>query len=248
MRWAAATTGATGEGARRGGRQKPYSTLKPGQQSLTRTYYPVSTRNLPDGKGYTTNYKRFGSIYGQCHNQNVSPNDYKSATAAKNALSTFDLISIVGYEYSHEPSLLQANKKPAKCSGSQSRPDLREYCCPSRFLELRDPAAALQVRLKARSQPLIASKREDNRSTRPRPIGGRPTCVPTNRHWPSRVNEALGLCGVSHELLTPPLAGCTTPRTQPASAITARSLEICSRQNRPNCRPTAPRTCKAYPL
>ena len=68
-------------------RQKPYVLLKPGQKALDRDYYDKSTRNVPDGTGYFTNYKRFESLYGGKHNQNVKPEDYKEANIAPNGLS-----------------------------------------------------------------------------------------------------------------------------------------------------------------
>jgi len=91
-------------------RQKPYVTLKPGQKALERQYYEKSTRNEADGKGYFTNYKRFDSVYSDKHNNNVKPDNYKESNIAGNGLSIFFRINfyqIVGYDYSHEPNLLQ---------------------------------------------------------------------------------------------------------------------------------------------
>ena len=68
-------------------RQKPYSTLKSGQKQLDRDYYQYSTRNVPDGSGYVTNYKRFDSLYTEKQSKNVQPEDYKGHTIAKNLLS-----------------------------------------------------------------------------------------------------------------------------------------------------------------
>ncbi len=61
--------------------------MKPGQRCLTRQYYDRSTRNVPNGTGYTANYKRFDSTYGEFHNKNVQPKDYLEPNVAKNFLS-----------------------------------------------------------------------------------------------------------------------------------------------------------------
>ena len=68
-------------------RRKPYVTLKPAQKKLERDYYRHNTRNVPDSEGYFTNYKRFGSVYNDKHNQNVKPKDYLEANIASNNLS-----------------------------------------------------------------------------------------------------------------------------------------------------------------
>lgn len=44
---------------------KPYSMLKPGQKSISRTYYDKVTHEKPNGDGVLKNYNRFQSNYDQ---------------------------------------------------------------------------------------------------------------------------------------------------------------------------------------
>ncbi len=70
-------------------RQTPSVTLKPGQAShsySSRAYYADSTRNVPDGHGYTENYKRFDSTYAR--GATAAPRDYLGKTIATNNYCT----------------------------------------------------------------------------------------------------------------------------------------------------------------
>ena len=57
-------------------RDKPYSKLKPGQQTMDRDFYAQATTEAPDGKAVLSNYGRFESVYGQNISAKVGLGDY----------------------------------------------------------------------------------------------------------------------------------------------------------------------------
>ena len=68
---------------------KPYVSLRPSQTTGERTYYEKSTRNVPDGKGYTNNYLRYGTVYRDGHCYNVGCDDFKKKQNALNPSRMF---------------------------------------------------------------------------------------------------------------------------------------------------------------
>ncbi len=74
---------------------KPYSSLKPGQQRLDRDYYKDVTTDKPDGEKVLSNFGRFSSIYNQNTKTNVQLGDFKVPAKSMNTM--------VGYELIHKP-------------------------------------------------------------------------------------------------------------------------------------------------
>ena len=74
---------------------KPYSSLKPGQQRLDRDYYKDVTTDKPDGQKVLSNFGRFSSIYNQNTKTNVQLGDFKVPAKSMNTM--------VGYELIHKP-------------------------------------------------------------------------------------------------------------------------------------------------
>ena len=74
---------------------KPYSSLKPGQQRLDRDYYKDVTTDKPDGEKVLSNFGRFSSIYNQNTKKNVQLGDFKVPAKSMNTM--------VGYELIHKP-------------------------------------------------------------------------------------------------------------------------------------------------
>ena len=74
---------------------KPYSSLKPGQQRLDRDYYKDVTTDKADGEKVLSNFGRFSSIYNQNTKTNVQLGDFKVPAKSMNTM--------VGYELIHKP-------------------------------------------------------------------------------------------------------------------------------------------------
>ena len=84
---------------------KPYSHLKPGQKTLDRDYYAKATHEVPDGKVTLQNFNRFDSVYNQNIASTVKGTDYKVPSKNQNTMSNHSLLSLVNYEYTHNPDL-----------------------------------------------------------------------------------------------------------------------------------------------
>lgn len=55
---------------------KPYSVLKPGQETIQRDYYKNVTNEHPSGQEQMGNYGRYQSVYDQNQNKNIKRGDY----------------------------------------------------------------------------------------------------------------------------------------------------------------------------
>jgi hypothetical protein len=93
-------------------RDKPYSMLKPGQQSLKRDYYHEVTQEKPDGEVVLKNFSRFQSIYDQSCRNNVKLGDYKVPAKSMNTMVSYELI--------HNPSLFNSTKLGRDLSGART--------------------------------------------------------------------------------------------------------------------------------
>ncbi len=69
-------------------RHKLCPSFKPGQRSLSRSYYDASTRNVPDASGYFANYQRLDTTYSGQHCRNVQPEHYRQSNIAENNMCT----------------------------------------------------------------------------------------------------------------------------------------------------------------
>jgi|LauGreDrversion4_2_1035121.scaffolds.fasta_scaffold1483439_2 hypothetical protein len=58
-------------------RDKPYTKLKPGQESMDRDFYAQATHEAPNGKIVLSNYGRFESSYAQNIAKTVATGDYQ---------------------------------------------------------------------------------------------------------------------------------------------------------------------------
>lgn len=58
-------------------RDKPYTKLKPGQESMERDFYAKATHEAPNGKVVLSNYNRFESSYAQNIAKTVATGDYQ---------------------------------------------------------------------------------------------------------------------------------------------------------------------------
>ena len=58
-------------------RDKPYTKLKPGQESMDRDFYAQATHEAPNGKIVLSNYGRFESSYAQNISKTVASGDYQ---------------------------------------------------------------------------------------------------------------------------------------------------------------------------
>jgi hypothetical protein len=58
-------------------RDKPYTKLKPGQESMDRDFYAQATHEAPNGKVVLSNYGRFESSYAQNISKTVANGDYQ---------------------------------------------------------------------------------------------------------------------------------------------------------------------------
>jgi len=93
--------------------KKPYSSLKPGQHSVERQYYTGVTTDKPDGKKMLSNYGRFQSVYDQSQNTNVTKGVHVVPDKSSNNMRKYEIkthFKIVGYEYTHNPSLFNSTK------------------------------------------------------------------------------------------------------------------------------------------
>ena len=66
---------------------KPYSHLKPGQETLERDYYAKATHEQPNGKVSLQNFGRFDSVYNQNIAQTVKIGDYQVPNKNANTMS-----------------------------------------------------------------------------------------------------------------------------------------------------------------
>ena len=95
-------------------RDKPYSHLKPGQESLDRDYYAAATHEKPDGQVAMSNYGRFESIYNQNVGKTVKIGDYVVPQKNANTMSiilSLKFSPLVNYEYAHNPDLFNHTKR-----------------------------------------------------------------------------------------------------------------------------------------
>ena len=58
-------------------RDKPYTKLKPGQESMDRDFYAQATHEAPNGKVVLSNYGRFESSYAKNISKTVANGDYQ---------------------------------------------------------------------------------------------------------------------------------------------------------------------------
>lgn len=56
--------------------EKPFSSLKVGQESSERTYYEQATHEQPDGKKCLSNFSRFGTDYSNRISNNTKTGDF----------------------------------------------------------------------------------------------------------------------------------------------------------------------------
>lgn len=148
-------------------RDKPYSTLKPGQATISRTYYDKVTTEKPNGDGVLKNFSRFESNYDQTTNKNVKLGDYKVPAKSMNTM--------VSYELVHNPSLFNTTKLGRDLSRTHTSFTARSKSTTpggmtltsqgARVLRHITPAAQWQSTYKKVSNQVAES--EWNRSRRP---------------------------------------------------------------------------------
>ena len=68
---------------------KPFSSFKPGQTTLSRDYYAHATHEKADGGKCLENFQRFGSDYNGKVNKAVKPGDYTVPSKDANTLGKF---------------------------------------------------------------------------------------------------------------------------------------------------------------
>ena len=66
--------------------EKPFSSLKVGQESMERTYYEHATHEQPDGTKCLSNFSRFGTDYSNRISINTKPGDFKVPVKNANTL------------------------------------------------------------------------------------------------------------------------------------------------------------------
>lgn len=67
--------------------EKPFSSLKVGQESMERSYYEHATHEQPDGTKCLSNFSRFGTDYSNRISLNTKPGDFKVPNKNANTLS-----------------------------------------------------------------------------------------------------------------------------------------------------------------
>jgi hypothetical protein len=102
--------------------QKPITTLKPGQESLQRSYYGSVTNYSKEG--YLNTYNRWNSVYSSKISSTVSPDDFSLKTrrtfdtAAKNIVQDDKKVLV-----SHWGTMYQKDFHEKDDSGRTKRPD-----------------------------------------------------------------------------------------------------------------------------
>lgn len=74
-------------------RDKPYTKLKPGQESMDRDFYAQATHEAPNGKVALSNYGRFESSYSQNIAKTVATGDYQVPLKNNNTMCKPLLVS-----------------------------------------------------------------------------------------------------------------------------------------------------------